>query len=117
MKILITGGGGREHALALKLAESKKIERIYCAPGNGATALMDKCENIQAESLDELAVFAEKNHIDLTIPGAEDLLPRVGPQSPVQTIDTGRVVLVTDRVQVREDVFETELTPPFETGQ
>ena len=74
MKLLITGGGGREHALAYKLAESKKVEKIYCAPGNGATALMEKCTNIVADNIDQLVDFAENNKIDLTIPGAEDLL-------------------------------------------
>ncbi|MDA3810575.1 MAG: phosphoribosylamine--glycine ligase [Spirochaetaceae bacterium] len=74
MKLLITGGGGREHAIALKLAENKRVEKIFCAPGNGATALMDKCQNVHLDSLDELLQFAVSNHIDLTIPGAEDLL-------------------------------------------
>jgi len=74
MRLLITGGGGREHALASKLAESIGVEKIFCAPGNGATELMDKCTNIQAGSIAELADFALANSIDLTIPGAEDLL-------------------------------------------
>lgn len=74
MKLLITGGGGREHALAKKLSENSSIEKIYCAPGNGATALMDKCTNIKADNIDELVEFASINKIDLTIPGAEDLL-------------------------------------------
>ena len=74
MKILITGGGGREHALAVKLAENKKVSRIFCAPGNGATALMEKCENVFAGSLDQLVDFAITNSVDLTIPGGEDLL-------------------------------------------
>jgi len=74
MKILITGGGGREHALAVKLAENVKVETIFCAPGNGATALLDKCENITLSGIEELADFALSRQIDLTIPGAEDLL-------------------------------------------
>ncbi|MBI9099559.1 MAG: phosphoribosylamine--glycine ligase [Spirochaetaceae bacterium] len=74
MRILITGGGGREHALAVKLAENSRVERIFCAPGNGATAIMDKCENIEASDIESLAEFAFSHSIDLTIPGAEDLL-------------------------------------------
>lgn len=74
MNLLITGGGGREHALALKLAENQRVKKIYCAPGNGATALMDKCENINVFKPDELVEFAVTNNIELTIPGAEDLL-------------------------------------------
>lgn len=74
MKLLITGGGGREHALALKLAENQRVEKIYCAPGNGATALMGICENINVFQPEELAEFATSHNIELTIPGAEDLL-------------------------------------------
>ncbi len=74
MKLLITGGGGREHALAVKLAESNRVEKIFCAPGNGATALMNKCENIDAVDIKSLAEFALSHNVDLTIPGAEDLL-------------------------------------------
>ncbi|MBN2656655.1 MAG: phosphoribosylamine--glycine ligase [Spirochaetales bacterium] len=74
MKILITGGGGREHALAVKLAENPAVKTIFCAPGNGATALMEKCRNIKAGSPAELADFALAEGVDLTVPGAEDLL-------------------------------------------
>ncbi len=74
MNLLITGGGGREHALALKLAENQRVNKIYCAPGNGATALLDKCENINIFKPDELVEFAASNKIELTIPGSEDLL-------------------------------------------
>ena len=46
MKLLLIGSGGREHAMAWKLAQSKKVEKIFVAPGNGGTAIEDKCENI-----------------------------------------------------------------------
>ncbi len=74
MKLLITGSGGREHALVLKFSENKNIEKIYCAPGNGATALLDRCENVELENLEEIVQFAQDKDIDLTFPGAEDLL-------------------------------------------
>ena len=71
MKILIVGNGGREHAIAWKTAQNPKVEKIYCAPGNGGTALMDKCENIDIEQIESLADFAEENIVDLTIVGPE----------------------------------------------
>lgn len=71
MKILIVGNGGREHAIAWKVAQNPKVEKIYCAPGNGGTALMDKCENIDIEGIDSLADFAQENIVNLTIVGPE----------------------------------------------
>ncbi len=70
-KILIIGSGGREHVLASSLAASEKVETVFCAPGNGGTALEGKCVNIPFDSLEGMADFAARNHIDLTIPGAE----------------------------------------------
>ena len=46
LKILLIGSGGREHCIAKKLKENKRVKKIFCAPGNGGTALEDKCENI-----------------------------------------------------------------------
>ncbi len=74
MKLLITGGGGREHAMALKLSLSKNVETIFCAPGNGATERIDKCVNLRLDTLEDILSFAESKEIDLTIPGAETLL-------------------------------------------
>ncbi len=73
MKILIIGGGGREHALAWKIAQSPKVEKIFVAPGNAGTAREKKCENIaiQAEDVDGLLKFAQQNKIELTIVGPE----------------------------------------------
>ena len=70
-KILIIGSGGREHVLASSLAASDKVETVYCAPGNGGTALEEKCHNIPFTSLEGMADFAVEKGIDLTIPGAE----------------------------------------------
>ncbi|HYN76831.1 MAG TPA: phosphoribosylamine--glycine ligase, partial [Lamprocystis sp. (in: g-proteobacteria)] len=73
MKILIIGGGGREHALAWKAAQSPLAERVYCAPGNGGTALESGVENvaIAADDLAGLVRFATEQAIGLTIVGPE----------------------------------------------
>jgi phosphoribosylamine--glycine ligase len=71
MKILIVGGGGREHALAWKLAQSPKAEKIYCAPGNAGIAKIAECVAIKAEDIAGLCGFAEANRIDLTVVGPE----------------------------------------------
>jgi len=73
MKILIIGSGGREHALAWKAAQSKKVDKIFLAPGNAGTALEAKLENvaIQVDDLDALVNFAQDNAIALTIVGPE----------------------------------------------
>src|SRR3989344_6226573 len=72
--VLIIGSGGREHALAWKLAQSPRIGKLYVAPGNGGTR--DVAENIAIEATDAkgLARFAEKNSIDLTVVGPDDPL-------------------------------------------
>jgi phosphoribosylamine---glycine ligase len=73
MNILIIGGGGREHALAWKTAQSARVQKIFVAPGNAGTAREAKCENvaITAEDVDGLLKFAQGNKIDLTIIGPE----------------------------------------------
>ena len=74
MKILITGSGGREHAIAYALAQNKYVENIYCAPGNAGTYYENKCENVKLNGIDEFVSFAKEKNIDLTIVGSEDLL-------------------------------------------
>ena len=73
MKILLIGSGGREHALAWKLAQAAKVERVFVAPGNAGTELEDKIENIsiQAEDNNGLLKFVLENAIDLTVVGPE----------------------------------------------
>ncbi len=73
-KVLIIGGGGREHALVKSIAKSPEVEIIYCAPGNGGTEREEKCTNITATTIPELLEFAKHYSIDLTIPGPEALL-------------------------------------------
>ena len=76
MKILLIGSGGREHALAWKIAKNDRVEKIFVAPGNGGTAIEAKCENIDITDIDELLSFAIGESIDLTIVGPEDPLTK-----------------------------------------
>jgi phosphoribosylamine--glycine ligase len=71
MKILVLGGGGREHALVWKLRESPLVEKIWCAPGNGGIATEAECVAIDAGDVGAIVAFAEKVHPDLTIVGPE----------------------------------------------
>ena len=71
MKILIVGSGGREHALAWKLAQSPRVSRIYAAPGNAGIAEIAECVPIAATDIHELLSFAMTNNIDLTVVGPE----------------------------------------------
>jgi phosphoribosylamine---glycine ligase len=74
MKILVVGSGGREHALAWKLARSPDAERIFCAPGNAGTADVAENVSISASDLRALVQFAKENRIDLTVIGPDDPL-------------------------------------------
>jgi phosphoribosylamine--glycine ligase len=76
MKVLIIGSGGREHTLAWKAAQSKKVDKIYCAPGNGGIAEYAECVPIGAMEFDKLTAFAKEKAVDLTIVGMDD--PLVG---------------------------------------
>jgi len=71
MKLLVIGNGGREHALAWKLAQSKRIQRIYVAPGNGGTALDPDLANVPLTSIPDLLAFAQQENIYLTVVGPE----------------------------------------------
>jgi phosphoribosylamine--glycine ligase len=71
MKILVIGGGGREHALCWKLAQSPRVNKLYCAPGNAGIADVAECVEIQVEQLDALLKFAKTEQIDLTVVGPE----------------------------------------------
>ncbi|MFN5801507.1 MAG: phosphoribosylamine--glycine ligase, partial [Burkholderiales bacterium] len=71
MKILVVGSGGREHALAWKLAQSPKVQVVYVAPGNAGTALDKRMQNLPITQVKELAEFAQREKIDLTVVGPE----------------------------------------------
>ena len=76
MKILIVGAGGREHAIAWKLSQNEKVEKIYIAPGNACVKLLSNAENVDLKSIDEYIAFAKENNVDLTVVGSEELLVR-----------------------------------------
>ena len=76
MKVLVVGSGGREHAIVWKIAQSSRVEKIYCAPGNGGISQLAECVPIGAMEFEKLADFAEKEAIDLTVISMDD--PLVG---------------------------------------
>ena len=74
MKVLIVGGGGREHAIAYAVSKSPKVDKIYCAPGNAGIAEIAECVDIQVMDFDEIGKFAKKIKADLVIVGPDDPL-------------------------------------------
>jgi len=76
MKILVVGGGGREHALVWKIAQSPLVDTVYCAPGNAGIAQLAECVDIAADDVLQLRRFARENSIDLTVVGPEAPLVR-----------------------------------------
>ncbi len=76
MKVLVVGSGGREHAICMAVSKSKRVDKIYCAPGNAGISQLAELVPIKAMEFDALADFAEKNGIDFTIIGMDD--PLVG---------------------------------------
>lgn len=74
MKILLVGGGGREHALAWKISQSKKVDKIYCAPGNAGIAELAECVDIGVMEFDRLVQFAKDKEVDLTVIAPDDPL-------------------------------------------
>lgn len=71
MKILVVGGGGREHAICWKLSKEANVDKIYCAPGNAGISNVAQCIDIQDSNIENLLNFAKENQIDLTIVGPE----------------------------------------------
>lgn len=71
MKVLVIGGGGREHTLVWKLAQSKSVDKIYCAPGNPGIAQLAECLDLDVNNLEKLALWAKDHKIDLTVVGPE----------------------------------------------
>jgi len=74
MKILVVGSGGREHALVWKIKQSKKVKKVFCAPGNAGISRLATCIDIAATDVDALMAFAKKEMIDLTVVGPESSL-------------------------------------------
>lgn len=71
MRVLVVGGGGREHALVWKLAQSPLVDKVFCAPGNPGIAKLAECVNLSVDNIKALAGFASENNIDLTVVGPE----------------------------------------------
>ncbi|MBV8883107.1 MAG: phosphoribosylamine--glycine ligase, partial [Chroococcidiopsidaceae cyanobacterium CP_BM_RX_35] len=73
MKVLLVGNGGREHALAWKLLQSQRVEQVFCVPGNGGTASMQRCQNLQLsmDDFEGIGRFALGNGISLVVVGPE----------------------------------------------
>ena len=76
MKIMVVGGGGREHAIATSVAKSPKVDKIYCLPGNAGIAELAECAPIGPMEFDKIVAFAKEKEVDLTIVGMDD--PLVG---------------------------------------
>lgn len=74
MNILVVGGGGREHTIVWKIAQSPKVEKIYCAPGNGGIAELAECVDIKATDIDAMVQFAKERQIDLVMVAPDDPL-------------------------------------------
>ena len=71
MRVLVVGGGGREHAICWKLAQSSKISKLYCAPGNAGIADVAECVPVGAENIDGICAWASDNNVDLAVIGPE----------------------------------------------
>lgn len=104
MRVLIVGSGGREHALAWKVAQSPLVTKLYCAPGNAGMAMLGECFNIKATDIQGLLEFAKEKKIDLAIIGPESPLiagiadvfreegiPTFGPSKTAATIEGSKV--------------------------
>jgi phosphoribosylamine--glycine ligase len=74
MKVLVVGGGGREHTLVWKLSQSPKISELYCAPGNGGISKLATCVNIKATDIDGIVNYSKENKIDLVVVAPDDPL-------------------------------------------
>lgn len=74
MKVLVIGGGGREHAICWKLSKSPKVDELYCAPGNAGIAEVAKCVDIGVMDFEKIADFAKKEAFDLVVVGPDDPL-------------------------------------------
>jgi len=74
IQVLVVGSGGREHAITWKLKQSRKVDRIFCAPGNGGMSQAAKCVNIKPDNIQSLVDFAKRNKINLTVVGPEQPL-------------------------------------------
>ena len=94
MKLLVVGGGGREHAIIKKLKENPAVETIFALPGNGGIAADATCVNIGAKDLDGIVAFAKENAIDYAVVAPE----RATPMPTVSTSNSPRISLMPLRL-------------------
>ena len=87
MKVLIVGSGGREHAIAWKVAQSPKVDKIYCAPGNGGIAELAECVDIAATDIENMVKFAKDNAIDLVMVAPDDPLVVIFHEVHIETVE------------------------------
>ena len=74
MKVLVIGGGGREHAICWKLAQSPRVKELYCAPGNAGIAEIARCVDIGVMDFEKMTEFAKQEAFDLVVVGPDDPL-------------------------------------------
>ncbi len=104
INVLVVGGGGREHAIVWKLKQSRRLDRLFCAPGNPGIGTIAKCVNVKAENVRGMVDFAQRNKIGLTIVGPEQplaygivdefqkrRLPIFGPERKAAQVETSKV--------------------------
>lgn len=121
MKVLVVGGGGREHTLVWKITQSSLVDVVFCAPGNGGTAEIANNLNIKAEEIGELIRFAKNENIDLTVVGPEGPLVNgisdsfkseglavFGPSKNAAMIEGSKIYskMLMERVSVPQASFE-----------
>jgi phosphoribosylamine--glycine ligase len=121
MKVLVVGGGGREHALVWKVSQSPRVKKIYAAPGNAGIAQLAECIPVKAEDIRGLAAFAKAQTVDLTI---------VGPEGPLSMgiVDeftqaglrifgpSGKAALIEASKQFSKDLMKKYRIPTAEYG-
>jgi phosphoribosylamine--glycine ligase len=121
MKVLVVGGGGREHALIWKASQSKKVTKVYAAPGNAGIARIAECVPIKADDIEGLLAFARKESVDLTI---------VGPEGPLSLgiVDrfldaglrifgpSGKAAIIEGSKQFAKDLMKKYRIPTAEYG-
>ena len=108
MKLLVIGSGGREHALAWRLARSPRVHKVYVAPGNGGTQRAEQMENIALTNAEELADFVQREGIALTV---------VGPEAPLAGEDAIKMQKLLDALEGLDDVQEVYTTVIFDEAQ
>src|SRR5208337_1901309 len=128
MKILVVGGGGREHALVWKLKQSPVVEKVWCAPGNGGIAEDAECIPVDAGDVSALVTLAEKLQPDLTVAGPELPLvngisdafalrkwPIVGPSSLAAQLEGSKIF--SKEFLVRHSIPTAKMYGAFESAE